>query len=368
MKKLLCFFTLLFLFIALGITTKTFAQTLFSSTNRVTIAEGGSKTITLTYTKRVGTVYFESKNENVADADWKGDWKGNNQKLKIIAKKVGTTRIVVTNSRNSEKVKIEVVVKPKGTVISSGSGSKLKIGFKPKLLIIGKKKNRFINVYYRGKNVTDYCYFDARRVKGNKRKVKLGGMDIDDYYVVSIKGKKMGKEKIKFKIQFSPCYYDEMNLINRDAEFRNSPDGYINHPVFGRISKAEYYREYRKTNTSTFRVTRYSRLRAVVKLEFYYYGDNDFLVQVKNKSKSTITVLKNAKVEDEDYGSFSRKLVSETKKNIKIKPGKKKDLWFKVVGKRVTHGEKDKVITMKWKYRGKTYKIEAYNVKYTVKK
>ena len=88
------------------------AKTLYSSKGKVTVSVGQTVTVNITY-KKNGTISCLTKNKKIVTTVWGKDWNGNKIKLKIKGKKVGSTKLVITNSKNNEKAVIRVEVKKK---------------------------------------------------------------------------------------------------------------------------------------------------------------------------------------------------------------------------------------------------------------
>lgn len=87
------------------------AKILSSSKTKVTVQKGSKACVIITL-KKDGMVYYQNMNNKIAAAKW-GKSEDGRIKLYIKGKKVGQSKIFITNSKNKEKVVIRVKVKKK---------------------------------------------------------------------------------------------------------------------------------------------------------------------------------------------------------------------------------------------------------------
>lgn len=109
MKRLVCMFFLLLATLVIGNTAS--AKILSSSKTKVTVQKGSKACVIVTF-KKDGMVYYQNMNSKIATAKW-GKSEDGRIKLYIKGKKVGQSKILITNSKNKEKVVIRVKVKKK---------------------------------------------------------------------------------------------------------------------------------------------------------------------------------------------------------------------------------------------------------------
>ena len=91
----------------------------------------------------------------------------------------------------------------------------------------------------------------------------------------------------------------------------------------------------------------------------YNTRGNYFIAIVHNNSNSPVTIIrKGAKVLDDDYKSFDRKIKGQ--KNITVKPGQTKKIHFKVKGRTTWYDSDDFILYANIKYEGKKYKWKVW--------
>lgn len=112
MKRMICILALILLSFTIAESGTVSAKILSSSKTNVTVTKGQKTSVNITY-KKSGKIYYENFNTDVIKASWGKKWNGYKIKLNIKGKKVGKTKIIVTNSKNKEKVTINVKVKKK---------------------------------------------------------------------------------------------------------------------------------------------------------------------------------------------------------------------------------------------------------------
>ncbi len=84
---------------------------LSASTKKASVKVDAEKKVRFTL-NAYGSLTFKIKNEKIVSAYWDDQWTdGNKINLHLVGKKAGTTYVTVTNSYNSEKIKIKVTVK-----------------------------------------------------------------------------------------------------------------------------------------------------------------------------------------------------------------------------------------------------------------
>lgn len=155
-------------------------------------------------------------------------------------------------------------------------------------------------------------------------------------------GNKTGKCTVTFKYIRHKTTYDE--VYNDETE------------DYETNSKSNDYTEIAKCIVI---IKRHPKLKLDGELINYNTRDNIYEVYIQNLTSKTITIYSNAaKALDNDYKKFDRKLkLSGQKKYIKIKPGKKKTVRFKVLGRNTWPNIKDTSIYFNLKYNKKKYKI-----------
>lgn len=91
----------------------------------------------------------------------------------------------------------------------------------------------------------------------------------------------------------------------------------------------------------------------------YNTRGNYFIAKVYNYGNSPLTVMrKGAKVLEDDYKSFDRKIKSQ--KAVTVKPGKTKNIKFKVSGRVTWYNSDDFIMYTYVKYEGKKYKVKFW--------
>lgn len=125
MKKMICVLVLALLTLAMGETRTVSAKLLYSSKTNVTVEKGKKTAVNIKF-KKNGKVYWTNMNTNIVKASWGKSTDGNKLKLNLKGKKVGNTKVIITNSRNKEKIVIRVKVKKK-SVINPKARKRLKV-------------------------------------------------------------------------------------------------------------------------------------------------------------------------------------------------------------------------------------------------
>ena len=88
-----------------------------ASTKEVSVGVGSEKTVTFTF-KEAGYLTAKVSNTNIIQAYWDSNWNSGTIKLHLVGLKKGSAYVTVTNSVNSESIKVKV------TVTKASSGTK----------------------------------------------------------------------------------------------------------------------------------------------------------------------------------------------------------------------------------------------------
>ncbi len=257
---------------------------------------------------------------------------------------------------------------------------------------IGKSKEEYLSVYFKGIDVSSCCI-----INGKSKKKRATGFYYNPFKdetfgaSIKIKGKRIGNDKVKITAWFSPykiddvlyddylgedfwlsCFVDQyLNEEDNDGYsfdlgseeyfswFSKSKSGYIKHPIFGWINRAQYSATYKATKTIKVKVKGYNKLKLKGNMWDYDTRTNSFFVYVKNLSNKPITIYRDRSYDeaiDKDYTSYDRKVRLE-KKEVKIKPGQGKDLYYDVMGSTTWPNYKDFSLYGTLKYKGKKYAI-----------
>lgn len=209
-------------------------------------------------------------------------------------------------------------------------------------IVMPKKVNVYLSdvkdikpkVYLDGVNVTEDA--DLKWRKSNKNI----SIDWIDNAECSIYTNKVGKCKLTLTAEYCPADWDD-DYFDDDYELD--------------------YNTYTAKAECLITVKYFNSLRAYGGLDSYNTRTNTFTVKLRNISKKTITILsKNAAVYEDDYTAYDRRVkLAGGKSSIKIKPGQKKTIKFKVIGNLTWYNVSDFQLCSYWKWGKKKYWVSV---------